>query len=290
MTVLVTGATGRVGSALIEALPAASAIRAATRDPASYQGRGEAVAFDFADRSTFAGALRGMERVFLMRPPKMSRGGDVAPFLDAALGAGVRRVVVLSVEGAGKIKILPHYAVEREVRERPFEWTVLRPADFMQNLETEHRRTIVDNDEIAVPAGDGAAAMIDVRDVGAVSALALTENGHAGRAYTLTGPDALTFGEVAHALSRVLCRSITYRALSVPSFIAERHRAGEAVGKILVMCALYTAQRLGKADTITGEVARLLKRPATPLQAYVEREAEVWARGQNAREEAQLPA
>ena len=264
---------------MIEALPSGVDVRAATRRPDSYpvrEGR-EAVAFDFGDRATYRAALQGVEAVFLMRPPRMARGGEVAPFLDAALGAGVERVVALSVKGAGEAKVLPHHAMEREVRERGFAWTMLRPADFMQNFETEHRRGLVEDDEIALPAGDGASALVDVRDVGAVGALALTENGHAGRAYTLTGPDALTFAEVADILSDVLGREIAYRHVSGPRFVWERTQAGEALPKVLVMSALYTAQRLGRAAGVTRTVAELLERPATDFRTYAEREADVWA-------------
>ena len=278
-TVLVTGASGRVGAAVIDALRGRVPLRAATRGG----GAGAAndvvsVRFDFNEPATYGPALDGVGALFLMRPPQMAKGRAFRPFLDAALKAGVGRVAVLSVRGAERVRVLPHHAVEREVMARPFAWTMLRPADFMQNLQTVHREGIVERGEIAVPAGSGRSSFIDVADVGAVAALALTREGHAGRGYTLTGPQALTFGEVAAALSNVLGRRIRYRPVSLPRFVWEERRHGALLPLALVMGALYTVQRLGGAAGVTGEVENLLGRPATRIETYLRRERDAWRR------------
>ena len=247
-------------------------IRAAMREP---DGPG-AVAFDFTRTPTFEAALDGVTAVFLMRPPQMAKAEMFEPFLDAAVAAGVSRFVVLSVAGADRIKMLPHHGLEQAVMARTDDWTMLRPSDFMQNLETEHARTIREDNAVAVPAGEGRSAFVDVADVGAAAAACLLEEGHAGAGYHLTGPDALSFHDVAETLSDVLGRYIRYRPLSVARFIAERLKADEPLPKVLVMSALYTAQRLGKTDTVTREVERLLGRKAGTLRDYAEREKAVW--------------
>ena len=277
--VLVTGASGRVGGAVIDALRGRVPLRAATRGGGG-GGSNDVVpvCFDFDDPATYGPALDGVGAVFLMRPPQMAKGRAFRPFLDAALKAGVERVVVLSVRGAERVRVLPHHALEREVMVRPFAWTMLRPADFMQNLQTVHRQSIVERGEIAVPAGSGRSSFIDVADVGAVAALALTRGGHAGRGYTLTGPKALTFGEVAEALSHALGRRVRYRPLSLPRFVWEERRHGTPLPLALVMGALYTVQRLGGAGGVTGGVERILGRPATPIEAYLRRERDAWRR------------
>jgi hypothetical protein len=163
--------------------------------------------------------------------------GAFRPFLDAAYGAGVRSVIVLSVMGAEKNPLLPHHAVEREVMARGFDWTMLRPADFMQHLETVHRDDIRLHDRISVPAGYGVSAFIDVVDVAAVAAKVLLEPGHASQGYTLTGPAALSFSEIAKTLSDVLGRPIEYQPPGVLRFIREQQANGVPLGMALIMTA-----------------------------------------------------
>lgn len=271
MRILITGASGRVGGALASALKGRVAMRLA--------GRGQgAVPLDFLNPRTFERALEGCDTIFLMRPPRIATGRAFRPFLDAACAAGVRRMVVLSVKGAEKNRLLPHHAVEREVIARNFDWTMLRPADFMQNLETVHRNDIRLHDQIAVPAGQGLSALIDVADVAAVAAKVLLEPGHTKRGYTLTGPAALSFGEVAIILSDVLGRPIRYCPPGVLRFIRDQQAKAVPLGMALIMTALYTVQRLGGAAEMTDDVFRITGREPTDFSAYAQRNRELWAK------------
>lgn len=269
--ILVTGATGRVGGALCRALGPRA--RPAARDPLDLAG---AVRFDFADAATHGPALDGVTAVFLMRPPAMARAAAFDPFLDAMVHAGVRCIAVLSVRGAERAPLLPHHWLERHVMARDLDWTMLRPADFMQNLETVHRDDIRDRDEIAVPAGDGRSAFVDADDVAGAAATVLTQSGHARKGYALTGPASLTFGDVARDLSAALGRRVRYRPVSVARFVAERRGQGTPLALCAVMSALYTAQRLGAADGVTDDLPRLLGRPATAMAGYAARETATW--------------
>lgn len=263
------GASGRVGGALARALDG--------RVPLRRAGRGAGMTkFDLTDPRTFDAALDGVSSVFLMRPPQIARGAAFRPFLEACMARGIQRMVVLSVKGADRNRVLPHNAMEHEVKIRGFDWTMLRPADFMQNLETVHRDDIRLRDEIAVPAGGGASAFVDVEDVGAAAAQVLVEDGHSGRGYTLTGPEALTFEQVADVLSEVLGRRIRYRPPSVPAFIRSRMAEATPFGMALVMTALYSVQRAGGAAEVTEELPRLLGHPATDLRTYVARASSAW--------------
>jgi len=195
--ILITGATGNVGRALLERCTAENtAVVAAARDidraatliPASSKVR----RLDFLALDTYGPALRGIDRVFLVRPPAISNiKKHLAPFLGACAEHGVERIVFLSLLGAENLPYVPHYKIEREIERLGIEYTYLRASFFMQNLSTTHRREIAERDEIAVPAGRGATSFIDARDIAAVAYRALTEAGHDNTAYNLTGAVAL---------------------------------------------------------------------------------------------------
>ena len=271
MSILVTGASGRVGGALAGQLAGRAELRLTGRQ------RGK-VPLDFLDPSTFDGALAGCEAMFLMRPPQIASGKAFEPFLDAGLRHRVHRVVVLSVKGAENNPLLPHHGLEQQVMERPFRWTMLRPADFMQNLETVHLEDIQSRSASAVPAGSGRSAFVDVEDVAAAAAKALLEDGHDGCGYTLTGPEALSFHDVAAIMSEELGRPVAYMPRSVPRFVAEQVASGTPLGMALIMSVLYSVQRFGGAAEITQDVERLCGRPAGTLRGYIRRQAALWQR------------
>lgn len=171
----------------------------------------------------------------------------------------------------------PHYKMEKLIREAGLPWTMLRPSFFMQNLSTTHRAEIRDRNEIFVPAGHGRTSFVDVKDLGEVAALVLTQDGHLNQAYELTGSEALTYEEVAAQLSEVLGRKITYQNPWIVQFLWRKVvTEQQPLAFALVMTALYTVAKLGKADGLTGEVERLLQRPPTTFRAFAERERSAW--------------
>ncbi len=275
MRVLVTGATGLTGSAVLDELRARDGIDvvAATRDPrdrgdGATGGDVEWVRFDFTDPATYD-AFDGVDAVYLVRPPTLLRvRRDVFPAIDAMERAGVARVVFLSVLGAQRNPLLPHRHVERRIEDSLLTYTFLRAADFMQNLTTVHRDVVREENAIDVPAGDGETGFVDVRDVAAVAALALCEPGHGNRAYDLTGPEALTFHEVATTLSAVLDRPVTYRDPSIPAFVRRALARGTDPGLVVAMSVVYSVTRLGLAARVTDTVPRVLGREATPFERF----------------------
>ena len=274
-TIFVMGASGRVGGAVLAALPEYARVRAASQRPQQSEGI-DWVQFSLDDPDTFAKALTGVDAIFLMRPPQITTGAAFVPFLTAAKATNIRRIVALSVAGAESNAFLPHHAMEQQIMKLGFDWTMIRPSDFMQNLETVHLESIRDRDEIAVPAGKGRSSFIDVADIGEVIAKVLLQDGHGGMGYTLTGPKALNFFQVAHILTDVLGRPIRYRELGAMAFLWEHLRSGRALGIGLVMTALYTVQRLGKSATVTDEVRQLLGRPPNDMRTYTTRSADLW--------------
>ncbi|MBA3822761.1 MAG: SDR family oxidoreductase [Ktedonobacterales bacterium] len=271
-SILVTGATGNVGAAVMRGLAAAGVpARAAVRDVADVRHAGhDAVRFDFAQPETFAPALAGVKQVFLMRPPALSDTKRyINPFIDAARAAGVEQIVFLSLLGAEKIRVVPHRRVEQYLETSGVGWTFLRPSFFMQNLTTTHLHEIRDDNRIAVPAGNGRTSFIDGDDVAAVAVTTLTTPGHGGHAYDLTGSEALTYTQVAAEMTEVLGRRITYTHPSLLTFARGMHAQGQPTSFIVVTAAIYTTARLGLAATITPALADLLGRAPTTMQQFI---------------------
>jgi uncharacterized protein YbjT (DUF2867 family) len=279
--VLVTGATGTVGRHLVESLnvrgvPLRRAVRTVTdTDTADDQ----TCRFDFADTSTWAPALEGVDRVFLMRPPAISDiTGVIRPFIAELARRGIRQTVVLSLMGVNPA--MPHYRLERDVRAAGLPATMLRPAFFMQNLETAYRSDIVDHDRIRLPAGSARTSFIDTRDIADVAAVALTApEVHAGKAYTLTGGAALGWNAVASLLSAELGRPIHYEPISLLAARREMTAAGLPTTYVNVQLLIHVVARLGLADTITPELTHLLGRPARTLADYIHDFRHVWRTG-----------
>jgi len=140
---------------------------------------------------------------------------------------------------------------------------------FTQNLVEVHGDSLR-RGEIAVPAGDSETSFVDARDVASVAAAALTESGHDGVAYDLTGPAALTYDEVAAIASEVLGYPVEYTNPSLPGFVVGSLRAGRSLGFTLVMAGIYTTARLGLAGRVTGDVERVLGRPPRDVRAFFE--------------------
>ncbi len=283
--VLVTGATGNVGSQVVELLLAAGVpVRAAAASVESVRSRFgdrvQAVVLDFTDPSTWAATYTGVHRMFLMRPPHLGKPKtQMLPSLEAAKAAGVEHVVLLSLQGAEHNTVVPHHALEVWLRESGLSWTFVRAAFFMQNLTTTHLTDVRDRDTIMVPAGDGATAFVDVRDVAAVATQALLHPGqHHDTAWTPTGPQALTYTEIATTLTEELARPIRYAR---PGLLRYARHARSTLdmpwGMVGVTAAIYTIARLGRADGLTDDVHTVTGKLPTSFREFAEREAAVWA-------------
>ena len=274
--ILVTGATGTVGSGVCRELESQSVrVRAAVRTPDQFEGvADEVVRFDFTDPTTYHETFAGADSMFLVRPPALSRvRRDIVPALAAAVGAGVDHVVFLSVIGADRNPLVPHARIESWLDESGIETTHLRASFFMQNLLTEHRGEI-ETGELCVPAGRGETSFVDARDVAAVGAKALT--GPIAGAYDLTGPEALNYAEVAQILSRELSHEVQYRRPSLPRFVYQQYRSTGDFRKAVVMAGIYTTARFGFAGRVTEDCGRLLEREPGDFETFVQDHRDEW--------------
>lgn len=288
--VLVTGATGNVGGAVVRRLleraggPVPSGIRprVAVRDPGAAAARFgpgvDAVLLDFHRPETFPPALAGVSSLFLLRPPAIARvRATLCALVDAAAAAGVGHVVFLSVTGADRNRFVPHHAVEVHLQSGPVPWTILRPGFFAQNIGDTYRPDIRERDEVYLAAGRGQVAWVDARDLGELAAdILLDPAPHRGRAYTLTGSETADFAEVAGLLSRAAGRPIRYVPASALGQIRRHLARGMPLAQALIVTLLHLGLRRGQRGDAT--LAGLLGRPARTVADYIADHAELWRR------------
>ena len=217
--ILVTGATGTTGSDIIRQLAQAGAqkVRVMVRDPgkasAITRSGFEIVAGDFDNRDSLDAALEGVTRALMLPPPDPHMVERQSNFIKAAREAGVEHLVKLSAIGAdasapgGFTKW--HGQSEEELKASGLRWTMLQPNSFMQNL-LGSAPTISAQGAFYQPVGDAVASFVDTRDVAAVAARTLTEEGHAGKTYVITGPEALSYHQIADKLSEAIGKRVAY--------------------------------------------------------------------------------
>jgi uncharacterized protein YbjT (DUF2867 family) len=212
--ILVLGATGKTGRRVVARLrEAGRTVRAASRS-------GE-TRFDWTDRATWAPALAGVTALYLVGPPDPA---PIADFVDRAVAAGVRRFVVLSGRGVEVFgdSFEPSMAeAERVVREAGVDWTVIRPNNFSQNFDEDIFAAPLREGRLSLPVGDVPEPFIDAEDIAEVAAALLTENGHTGRTYELSGPRALTFAEAVAELAEASGRPMRFEHITPDAYVAE---------------------------------------------------------------------
>ena len=281
--VLVVGASGNVGAATVRALlERGIPVRRGVTDPSrlpAVEG-GETVELDLFRPETFGPAVAGAAGLFLLRPPPVSKVGPTLNALtEAAVAAGVEHVVFSSVAGADANRVVPHHRVETHLRSHTPSWTILRPGFFAQNLGGAYRRDIVQDDRIYLPAGVGRVAFIDTRDIGDVAAAVFADPGpHRGKGYTLTGPRAVTFDEVAALLTAVVGRTVIYQPASVLGYARHLRGQGLPLAQVAVQTVLHTGLRRGDAEAVDQTLSLLLGRPARTIEDYVREHADTWKR------------
>jgi uncharacterized protein YbjT (DUF2867 family) len=267
--ILVTGASGTVGSEVVKALGAVRGrVRAAYRTrPQNLPEGVESVALDYDRPDTLRPALKGVETLFLL-------SNSITPELtviDEAKRAGVQRIVKLSslqASDEGYVFARWHRAVEKHIEASGLAWTFLRPNGFMQNVVTYMGETIRTQSVFYSSGGNGAASHIDVRDLAAVAASVLLETGHEGQAYELTGPSAITYGQIAETLTAVLGRAIRYVPIAHEQYKQALLAAGtpEPWAEALVDLNRFYAN--GHAAGVSPSVRRVTGRDVIPFAQF----------------------
>lgn len=261
---LVLGGTGKTGRRIVHRLTA--------RDlPVRVGTRGGGLPFDWEDQETWVPALDGVDAVYVSYYPDLATPGAVdviRAFVDAAAAARVRRMVLASGRGEEEAQ-----ASEKLVRESGVDWTVLRLSWFSQNFSENYLLDPVLGGEVVLPAGETPEPFIDAEDIADVATAALTEDGHAGRTYELTGPRLLTFAAAVDEIAKATGRDISFVSVSAGDFATGLRQADVPADVIDLLTYLFTTVLDGRNANLSDDVERILGRPATDFAVYARRTA-----------------
>ena len=273
---LVLGGTGKTGSRVASRLASRGLpVRTAARSGADAH-------FDWDDPETYAPALHGVNRVYLLGPVmRTDFAGQVSVFLDQAEAAGASHVTYLSAYGTDTAP--PETAmrrVELDLAGRPgLTHAILRPAWFMQNFSETFLKPA--GGAIAVPAGDGAEAFVDAEDIAAVATATLADpHAHAGAQYALTGPEALTIAEAAKIISDVSGRTVDYTDIDRAVWVAGAVAGGVPAQYGAVLSVLTETIASGRGSRPGTDIEKVTGAAPATFADFARRTAAAWATDQ----------
>jgi uncharacterized protein YbjT (DUF2867 family) len=262
--ILVLGGTGKTGRRVVSRLrDRGVAVRVGSR--------GGEPPFDWTDRGTWAPALDGASAAYISYFPDLAVPGApeaVAELADIAIRAGIRRLVLLSGRGEEEAQ-----SAERALQASGADWTVVRCSWFSQNFSEDHLREPVLAGEVALPIGDVREPFVDADDIADVAVAALTEDGHVGQVYELTGPRLLTFADALGEIGAATGRDIRLTPVTADAFAAELAGHGVPPDVVSLLRYLFTVVLDGRNESITDGVERALGRPARDFRDFARRAA-----------------
>jgi uncharacterized protein YbjT (DUF2867 family) len=283
-TILVTGATGTIGSQVVSALKGRNGVtvRAAVRSAAKAEslkgGNVTPVDFEYTKPELLQKAVAGVEKLFLVTPFTPDQVDLGVRLVDAAKAAGVKHIVKLSAIGVdyeGGIQLGRwHRTLERYIQGSGLTYTFLRPNNFMENFINFYPPGKDGN--IYLPWGQGACSFIAGSDIAAVAAAALTSSGHENKGYTLTGPEAFTIGQAAATISEVSGKKANY--VDVPEAAANKAMLdmGMPAWMVDAMMELHGIDKAGYAAEVTDTVQKLTGRAPVSFAQFARQHAASW--------------
>jgi uncharacterized protein YbjT (DUF2867 family) len=273
MTILVTGATGHIGARVAELLSQQGLpVRRLARDPARAPvlEESEIVQGDYADRRALAEAMRGVETVFLASAgaAPMKRAALHGTVMNVAAQSGVRRLVYLSFQGASATSPFPysadHLLSEAHLKQSGLAFTILRDSFYLDLLPE-----LADDDGvIRSPAADGKVAWVAREDVAQVVAAVLAGDGHDGKTYDVTGPDAMSLAEAVARLAALTGNGPRLEPETLEAGRAWRAATGAPEWEVDVWLGSYLAMGTGELSQVSDTVPALTGRPASSLETY----------------------
>jgi uncharacterized protein YbjT (DUF2867 family) len=233
---------------------------------------------DLDDQASLDAALKGVDRAFLVTAVDQRAGRWCQNFIEAAKRGGRPHVVKFSGMGAGSgnAEILrQHGETDQMLAVAGLPYTILRPNSFFQNMLWS-AGTIRDHGAFYLPLRDARQSLVDVRDIAAVAVEALTGSGHEGQTYDITGPESLSYHDVAATLSRVLGKPVRY--VDVPPEAARDSmlKAGMPAWNAAAVTELYEVFATGQSAAITDVVQRLTGRPPITFEEFARDHADAF--------------
>ena len=275
--IFLTGATGKIGGETAKQLVAKGAnLRALVRDEAKaadLKAAGvELVVGDIADANTVKRGMDGADKAFLLLPNGEQQEANEKQFTDLAVASGVRQLVKMSSMEAVADAETPipraHWASEEYIRASGLDWTMVKPNFFMQNLLAS-APTIKGQRKFFLPMGNGTTGMADARDIGAVCAEVLTGDGHAGQSCEITGPEVLSFYDVADRFSEVLGEKVEYVPLPMEQF-RDKMTGILVPWHLNAVCELFREIAEIGLDHTTDTFRQLIGRDPISLKQFIE--------------------
>ena len=279
--ILITGASGNVGSEVLR-----QAAAAGLKLPAAYQSADKAaqapagvatVLMDYGKPETLRAAFQGIQKLFLVGPPTADLPRMEANAIAAAKKLGVPHIVKLSALG-GRRAMFPrqHADSEDQLKASGIAWTFLRPNGFMQNFVNYDAATIKAQNTFYAALGEGAVSHIDIRDIAAAAVKILSGTGHEGKAYALTGPEALTNTQIAEKISNALGRTVRYVDLPPADLKKAMLGAGVPEWSADALLDLQRLYREGGASLVEPAVEHIIGRKATTFDQFARDHAAVF--------------
>lgn len=275
--ILVVGAHGTVGSALVPLLSAAGhqVLRATSRTPSAP----DHVALDAVTGRGRDTVFAGADAAFLLAPPgHVNQHELLNPLIDAARAQGVRKVVLMSAMGANADESTPLRRAELHLEASGLAWNVIRPNWFMQNFHTFWLQGIREHEAILLPTGRARGSFIDARDIAAVAAALLSRSDFDNREFDLTGAEALDHDEVAAVLSRELGRTIRYEEITPDAMRGALLGAGLPADYTEFLLVILGYFKAGYAERTTDAVQAITGQVPRRLAAYVRHYRSAWLR------------
>jgi uncharacterized protein YbjT (DUF2867 family) len=281
MRILVTGASGTIGSAVCEALskegrPVVAASRNVPRDRDRFDSSIAVRAFDFSDPDTFGPALEGIQGLYLVAPVVNPRLVEL--FLDQVDKSDLLDYLVFSSgRTTGGIPGKPLNVIEERIKNGHTPFTIIRPGWFMQNFLGWLGPDIRDHQCIALPAADAKTTFVDVRDLAEAAAnLYAQPAAHLSKTYDWVGEEALTHSEVAQLFSQALGHSIVYQDLPEEEYVERLVAAGTSRASAQATAFLYNVVRSGQEASSTDHLRKLLGRAPRTFQTFIQDHLEFW--------------
>lgn len=274
--VLVVGATGKVGSEVVNKLVAeGKEVLAGTRNPGNYETGSEKVTpvkMDLSGIELNENFLEGVDALFLIaKPLDQDAFTHLSPIVDQAVKFNVKKIVLLSAMGVDQNEKAPLRQVELYIQKSGLNYTFLRPNFFMENFYPGYvSHSIKESSQFFLPAEDEKTSFISVKDVASVGILALLNEEHNGKEYTLTGNESLDHNEVAEILSDVTGRKITYISITDEDMRKSLVAIGLPEGGIEYMSMLYSLVRAGYVAVVDPTLENLLGRSPVTFREFAE--------------------